>query len=304
MLNTTRLLSMLCLLASLALLAAGGCSKPWRPGAEQVVSATEEVPESTPANCLRASRAGHWTYERREVGDGHEEPANADLTYVRVIRDDLMYEGSPSIIADKQVHEAITVANAAAPASQPSQSQPAEETPRAKWKLFSIEIAEPMDPTPPELAELQQVTGSSKVSYGAIGDQSFWKQGTLTRKAVIEGFEDVDCPAGRFERCLRVRVDLTVRFPLTPVIDLTTYMWLSPVAGEVKRVQRFEGFILVFWFRSAHEYVLTAYERPAERLAQDVSRCWSRILMLLDRSVPHPRIGAFKATLASSQPAG
>src|SRR5207248_2777530 len=87
--------------------------------------------------------------------------------------------------------------------------------------------------------------------------------GTLTRTATIEGFEDVDCPAGHFEKCLRVRVDLDLSIRWGPTIKWIMYIWLSPEAGDVKRVQDLSGSFLFFPFGSSFEFELVSYSPPA-----------------------------------------
>ncbi len=283
--------------AGLVLVIVSGCLGPWRPGTEQVAPHEPAETVVTPATCLEAIRAGRWVYERRELTPGADTAAS---DYIRVIRDGRMLEVSEEVA--EFPHEAF--------AERPSASQPTEWMgvsehggKRRPWVGLRIEAAEPVDPFPAALIDGNPVTTTTSVAYAARTGPLLGR-GTLTHRAELEGFEDVVCPAGRFERCLRLRVNLTVRFPLTPIMDWTTYVWLHPEAGEVRRVQRSAGWFWLFWFGSAHEYLLKSYELlPHEPVTADSPVHWSTLLVVMDRTFPHPRVAALSVEMAASRPA-
>ncbi len=280
-----------------ALLALCGCLGPWRPTAEQVISHEQADVPVTPAACLEAIRAGRWVYERRSLTPGVEEPV-AD--YFRTIGGGRLLEVSAELA--EFPHGAFA---GEAARSQPAETQPAGEVRerRRRWAGVRIEVDEPLDPFPAELIETGSVATRTAVRC-AWPTGPIWGRGTLTRVAEIEGFEDIDCPAGRFEGCLRLRIDLTVRFPLTPIFDWTTYHWLHPRAGEVRRVERLAGWFVLLWFGSAHEYLLKSYELMPHEAVDDTSPVqWSKVLLVLDRTIPHPRIAGLSVEMAASQPA-
>ena len=89
-----------------------------------------------------------------------------------------------------------------------------------------------------------------------------------------------------------MRVDLRIRFPWVSVTNLTSYLWLSPDVGEVRRVQRFSGWFLVFWFGTADEYRLVSYEPAAKTAGAEPLPPpeWACGALLLKGAFPHPRI--------------
>jgi hypothetical protein len=126
-------------------------------------------------------------------------------------------------------------------------------------------------------------------------------EGRLTRIVQIEGFEDVEAPAGRFEQCLRVRLDLQIRFAWGLAVDWTSYFWLSPKVGEVRRVQRFSGWLWIFPFGSAHEYALISHETADNDAILPVAPAWHYGAILFDRGLPRPQIGGMVIDYAHDQ---
>jgi hypothetical protein len=268
----------------------GSCTGPWRPpphiAAPQMHSGPVEL-----ASFLRPSPVGRWLYERRELTFGSTRTTDS---YVRRITGDRMAEGVLEPLPFPPVSYYLPAAEpeseTTSPATQPAaRSRPAAPLKGGLGLLF--ELDEPLPPIPPELSADAPHTASTTIRYydrhGKLD-----AEGTLSRVAEIEGIEDVECPAGLYEDCLRVRVDLTFRFGWGHVVEWTSYMWLSPQVGEVRRIQRMWGRVWVLWFSSAHEYRLVSFEpEQMTPVSMGPTAAWSRGAILLDQGFPHPRIG-------------
>ncbi|GMU20179.1 MAG: hypothetical protein AMXMBFR13_02780 [Phycisphaerae bacterium] len=283
-----------------ALVAGAGCVARYEPP-------KIEQPETAPAGSvleagpyLRATRLGRWVYERVELRDEKRIEAGR---YVRQYRSERMLEGllearPPAPLAEYLHHED----SGGGPEPQPRRPLPIfrHET------LIPFEITEPMPSIPAELTSQHPIISSTPLHYyNRRGHRA--ATGTLTRRAEIEGTQDVDCPAGRFADCLRVRVDLEIRFPWGPTIDWTTRLWLSKEVGEVRRVQEFTGWMLIFFFGSAHEYLLVEHESAGLAAVStqpaDLAPAWGRGLVTMDRGFPHPQISGLAVDFAATQPA-
>ena len=273
-------------LASLTLLAAAGCVGTWRPTAEHL-SVEPPPTRSSLVDSLRAARCGRWIYERQELPGQPDRPPG---TYVRRDLPERMTEG---ILVWRPLQPIAAIL--AQPATQPARR---DRTATARWgggrryaPHIYVALDEALAPIPEDLQWGEPAEATTGLTYyDALGRPQ--ASGTLRRVARLEGIEDVACPAGLFPGCLRVRVDLTVEMPWVLVFNWTSYMWLSPQAGEVRRVQRMSGWFLVFWFGSAHEYRLAEY-RPARQAPAGAHPCprWKRIGVLFDRVAPRPQIG-------------
>ncbi len=262
---------------------AAGCIGPWRPSSEHVVP-DPKPEEVTLAPRLRANRIGRWVYEKRELPLTEDRPPTA---YVRRITPRRISEG----ILEQGVLLPIEryLQPTGAPATRPADAaRPAAPLPGGTAVFFRL--AEPMEPIPLELETTGPITAVTPISYFDYRGIER-ATGTLKRQVQIEGVEDVDCPAGRFEGCLRVRVDLSIHFPWVAIVDLTSYLWLSPRLGEVRRVQRLSGWFLIFWFGSAHEYRLVSCE-PGPDVPEPPAAPpqWACGALLLQGAFPHPRI--------------
>lgn len=282
-----------------------GCFHSWHPPRHEPATQPTTHPSAEATEYLSAIRAGEWVYERRELS---AQPDQRPSEYVRHIGPKQLFEVAEefSDLVHKYRGPTTTTqaAVAALPTTRPSEQELKDPLIRnlKDWTAIRIELAEPMDPIPPELIAAGRCTESTSVSYGGRTGPLLGT-GTLTRRVEVEDEESVECPAGRFERCLRVRVDLEIRFPLTPVIDWTTYVWLAPKIGEVRRVQSFSGWFLLFWFGSTHEYLLKSYRLPADAPPPTAATRWSKALVFMDRTFPHPRMAYMAVDLATSKPA-
>jgi len=286
------------LLVVTAGLVAGGCMPMWRPPAPATQPAATRPVEAqkqyTVADYLRAWRGGRSVYQRRELTTEGLQPAQR---YERYSRSERISEGTLVNIPLLKL-DAYLQAEPEPSIWGPPEPKPVVPLGKVFWVFF--DLTEPMNPLPPEIADGQPVVTTTTLRYiDRLGRSA--AKGTLTRTAVLEGYENVTCPAGRFDRCMRARVDFEVRFPLVLSINWNTYLWLSPEVGEVRRVQQFTGWFLLFWFGSAHEFLLESYTAPASRPAVPAT-CWSRGLVQLGRKLPRPQIEGVVVDVVASQP--
>ncbi len=288
-------------MAAVCLLPTVGCMRPWRPAdtaqtATQAASAPATDPSVfSPAAYLRAWRRGRWTYERRDMTAGSE---GATDRYVRESRGTRMSEGT---LAGRPLLPLKRYLVEEAPTSQPvARYRPIAPLGKAWAAFFTVD--EPMDPIPLEVFKGEPVVTKTVLRYfDKLGRLA--AKGTLTRTAQLECYEDVSCPAGGFERCARIRVQLAVHFPLVLTLDWDSYVWLSPEVGEVKRVQQFSGWFLVFWFGSAHEFNLESWEPPRGKLPRRAPTHWTHGLINLGNTLSRPRIDGMLVDVAASRPA-
>ncbi|HSW44248.1 MAG TPA: hypothetical protein VLM89_01620 [Phycisphaerae bacterium] len=268
----------------------------WRPPVAASRPATTQRVLS-PADYLEAwCRPGESVYQRREMGV--EGPEAVD-TYVRRNTTHRISEGS---LADRwlmPLDAYLQKQDESAGDSSPTR-RPTAPLGKAFWVFF--EVAEPMDPIPPAIADGEPAVTTTSLQYFDRTGRPV-ARGTLTRTAVLEGYEQVTCPAGRFDRCMRVRVDLRVYFPLVLTINWNSYVWISPEAGEVRRVQQFSGWFLLFWFGSAHEFLLESHDGRSASAPAAPPTHWARGMVNLGRKLPRPRIEGIVVDVVATQPA-
>ncbi len=286
--------------ASLLLICLTGCVGQWRPSNEYVSQPLQSQGPSRWEACLHANRLGRWVYERRELPQPKRRPVRMHVRQIDLSRlSEGVLEDRPFLRLDEylDLKRAATTRSAdESAATQPAHREDlTEDRPRAPLaggtSIF-FRLAEAADPMPSELESVGTVTSeTSVIYYDFLGAPQV--KGMLNRCSEFEGVEDVECPAGRFERCARIRVDLKVHFPWVAIVDLTTYLWLTPEVGEVRRVQRLSGWFLIFPFASADEYQLVSYTPTA---ASNFSECcrapmWKTGVVLLEGDYPGIRIG-------------
>lgn len=173
------------------------------------------------------------------------------------------------------------------------------ETPFHDGVGVFFELSRPLEPIPQDLRPGVATIDTAELTYfNRAGHRG--SEGRLTRTVVIEGYEDIECPAGQFPQCLRVRLDLEVEFRWGIRINLTSYIWLSEQAGEVRRLQTVSGWFWIIWFESTFEHLLTSYQATPAAVAPPDVPTWSRGAILFLRGVPRPDIGGMVIEFAES----
>jgi len=280
------------LLAVACLFLQGGCAARFRappqPAAEHPATAGMPAVWSLPA-----PRYGSWFYERRDLM--HEGPAE-DALYRRVIRPGRILEGVlvgvPFLPLEGYLRR---------PEMTPAEMNALPKAPlRWAYAALLIELDSPMPLYPLEIRPGESILGVSNLGcFDRNGHRI--EYGSIEREVIAEGREDVLCPAGRFVGCMRIRVDLRLRFPWGPSVDVTEYLWLAEGFGEVQRVEHITGWIWLFWIESAYQYALVSFEpapatgpttQPAEEPLD-----WSRIAVVFDRVFPRPRMSGMYVEL-------
>lgn len=278
--------SHLALLAS-GLLLSSGCLRPAPPqlDLEQLRPPAEKLDLSA---YIRAARFGEWVYERRELPLREEsEPSRVvrRVTAERYSEGNLVGRGLPPL--ERYLQKPPPEGD-----SETAEDIPREPPPHlsSRENPYLLELVEPMEPVPLELAKHNPLMSASELRYyGRRGRLEM--TGTLTRRVELEGVQDVDCPAGHFVNCLRIKLEMHIEFPFGPSIDWNSYSWLSAEAGEVRRIEEFSGLFWIFGFGSAHEFRLVSYNLQAvETRPVELSPRWARGLITLDRGIPRPRI--------------
>lgn len=275
-----------------------GCNSYWRPSLEHI----EQVPKTrdlTLADYLKANRVGYWAYQRRALPATEDQPG---MTYARRTVINRFSEG-------QLLHSSFVPLNNYLRPSDVQTSQPASnEIPTAQFPegmAIFVELEKPLEVIPEDLQLKTPMSDSTVIRYYDDRGKEQAK-GILTREVEIEGFEDVECPAGKFERCMRVRVDLNAQFSWILKVNWSSYLWFSPEVGEVRRVHAFSGaWFFVFLFHSAHEYTLVNHCRFADEsiTGGPLSPKWKWIAMVFDRGLPKPRFSGMIVDYSTSQPA-
>lgn len=234
---------------------------------------------------LRAARSGVWVYERRELsGRDRGEPTR----YVRRIAADRLSEGTLVGRDFAALDEYLELERTPTGSEQARRQRP--RAPMEENTGLFIRLGEPLAVIPEGMRYGETLSATSPFHYyderGRLA-----ASGTLTRIVEIEGFEDVTATAGRFERCMRARIELQVRIPWIMDLDLTTYLWISAEVGEVRRVHRLSGWFVIFWFRSAHEYdLVSSTPDPPDEAEKPLVPAWSVGALQFERVLPRPQI--------------
>ncbi len=288
-----------CLLVVAAALCQAGCGIGWRPAR---VEPTVVVPERPFAlsDYLAANQVGRWRYERRELPLDDDEPP---VVYVRTLGVDGVTEGH--FVAHRLRPLPDYVQKEPVPTTQPAPRPSRPGPPLDAGVAILFRLDPPVTPIPESLS-----LGGSDRTETTIRDFNGLGRmlaiGKLVRTVVLEGIETVEVPAGVFADCLRVRVKLEVSFPWGPVFELTTYLWLSPDVGEVRRVQHISGLFWILYFESAHQFDLASYE-PRRVIGGELpppAPEWEWGAVLFDRTFPKPQISGMRVEYAASRPAG
>lgn len=271
----------------LAAIACGtsGCGTRWRPAVKKV-SASQPVAERFDFEpYLRAFRLGQWAYERREV-QGSKQSATIQK-YLRFSSLNRTIEGN---LIGRNFLPIVAYLHTGARGKASPAEQRRTMPPLKGGTAFLFELAEPLEPMPPQLQPGKPIISTTQLRYFDYDGRPL-TPGTLTRTVELEGIEDIDCSAGRFPRCARVRIELEVRMPWVLYMSMTNYLWISAQTGEVRRVQHMSGWFLIFPYSSTYQYDLAS---PGGMLrvprVMNLTPKWKYGAVLLDRVVPRPRL--------------
>lgn len=273
-----------------------GCTSDWRPSGDAVATRPADEPIDL-APYLRASRAGWWVYERQKVP---AKPESVPETFVRRISHDRQAEGALSDRTFLPLDRYLTPPKGTESTDADGDRPPVDIQ---DGTVIFFRLQEPAAPVPPEarLGDIYEFT--TPITYFNYKGEPI-ARGRLVQRLEIEGIEDIECPAGRFEECLRVRLELAVRFPLVAAVDMTGYLWFSPEVGEVRRVQRFSGLFLIFWFGRTDEYRLVSHRAPRGGPALDdwPPAKWSTGVCLFTEAYPEPKLAGMVVDFAPPEP--
>jgi hypothetical protein len=285
----------------LAVIACGasGCGTRWRPATMKVA---EKVAESRPVAeridfepYLRAFRLGQLAYERREIQGSRQSATSQKYSRFsslnRTIEGNLI--GRNFLPLTAYLHTGL---RGKASLAEQRRTMP----PLKGGTAFLFELAEPLEPMPRELQPGKLIASTTPLRYFDYDGRPL-TPGTLTRTVELEGIEDIDCPAGRFPRCARVRIELEVRMPWLLHMSMTNYLWISAQTGEVRRVQHMSGWFLIFPFSSTYQYDLIS-PRGVLRMPRvmNLTPKWKYGAVLLDRVVPRPRLAGMVVDYAEN----
>jgi len=295
-------LMMFALVCAFSWVCACGCAGSWHPSFEHVEPQPAEKPLDLSAY-LRAERFGKRTYRRRELP---LQEGQAQTTYIREMTAERMIEGrlvGQKLLPLARYLEPEAVTTTAVASTQPREVKRAQ-SPFKRGKALLFRLAEPMQLIPPELTEEELIESTTPIRYYDYSGRQAGV-GTLTRSVAIEGLEDVECPAGRFENCLRINVNLIVQFSWWLRMQGSGYLWLSPDVGEVRRVHQISGWFLIFWFGSAYEYDLLSYDDMGGKVLTmwPTSAKWAYGAIMFDRILPKPQVAGMLVDFADTAPA-
>lgn len=283
----------------------GGCASRFHVPPPQTPAQPTTTTTSLPAMWkLPPPRYGNWLFERRDLL--HEEPAGPS-PYARQTRPGRIIEGrligSPFLPIKSYLRR---------PEMTPAEMNALPKAPLLRaYAALMLELDSPMP-----LYPLVMPWDASVIDVSNIGcfDRTGHRldYGTITREVRVEGREGVFCRAGWFPDCVRLRIDLRLRFPWSPSVDVTEYLWLADGLGEVRRVEHITGWMWLFWIESAYEYSLASFEpveaksptRPAvsQPVAEPIN--WSCIAVVFDRVFPRPRVSGMYVEQVADPPYG
>jgi hypothetical protein len=274
-----------------------GCVSTWRPALEPRPNPQESAKVELAAYLPQAT-PGRQVYLRRDPRL-RSEPVT---WYARQVETTRQLDG---VFVDREVGELTAYV------AGPGQEEPLRYF---DWTLggeerkvgFFLEFDPPLVYLPPTLP----ATGATEGRY-ALRVFDRWghrlRTGTVKRTVRLEGHEDVAADGVRFEACLRVVADTSIRVNWGPWVEVTEYLWLARGIGEVKRIDVIQALVFPFYFHEAFAYELAAAQDRAEGVAgAPASRppAWARMVVMLDRFLPRLRVGGAVVEYAAQNPEG
>ncbi len=167
---------------------------------------------------------------------------------------------------------------------------------------FFLEFEPPLVYWPSYVEGGRAITSSSRFHlYGARGPHVC--SGNVTRSVELEGYESVEVGEQRYSDALRLRVETSIRVPWLCNVRISEYVWLAPGVGEVRRMQKWKGRILLITsFDSLRIYDLMEAKRPQSLSGNSgegghtgLSEAWRLCAIHLYPGMPVPRLSGLIA---------
>lgn len=285
------------LIVSMWLIAATGCSSPWRPPIDNVRR------ENLPAFFSLAEYAPDqdgWQWVYRRTRDGA-----VPTVYVREFVDQTYVDGALIGRAFRPLLSYLRdPSGPGSEAEAPRQRASAQSRRRAplEGKLGAVVVFDPpLAPLPVAVRTNDPVSTTARLTcYDKWGQLAY--QGTARRRVVFEGLEDVRAGQMDYPECLRLRVSTRFNLRWGPVIDMVQYLWMARGIGEVKRIERVTGWLLLWPFSATERFDLIEYRPPAggsprPRPPDTVFRRWARLAIEFHQTLPSPQIGGMRIEL-------
>lgn len=275
--------------------AAAGCHSTWRPPLEGVQAATATM---TVVLAERVAPPGaSYTY-RRTFPERRDLPADEyDVRFTRSQRAEGRLASS-----DVDSLEGHLLPGGPEPAEY-SFPWPEKEDPVAAG--FFLAFDPPLINCPRFMqGGIPFVCGSKVRCHGAKGRHIY--NGKARRTFVFEGYETVVIDDVPHTDCVRLRVDTLIEFPWVARVEATEYVWLAPHVGEVERLRRLRGFMLLTYFECVERYELVRMElprQPEEGAARDGQAldAWRRCAVYLRPALPAPRLQGLLVDLVAEE---
>ncbi len=269
-----------------------GCAPTWRP------PLPTERADGLPAEFLTADYLPHevgreWLYHRSSP---RGPLPKARVEYRRVITETGAVDGR-------------LVGRSTAPLSNrlPTGTEPDPQTHADVVALlepgpgFVVSLEPPLPLFPVAFTPNEPVEWTARISYFDRNARRVY-EGVVTRWMVCEGVESVTVPAGTFDACLRLRVEMSINLRWGPSITITEYIWLARGVGEVQRIEHITGLVWLIPCESTTVYRLFSYHggptsAPAPAAEASAQGRLPSVLavktsaILFDQGVPRPRIG-------------
>ena len=273
---------------------AGGCAPAWRPSLVNVEPAP--TPIVIHLGDYQSTGGSPAIYLRQSLTS----PDTPPQRYKRCPSSSTLTEG---LLAGKNVDTVSQYLESTARARQrrgtlwPYDQRPASAA-------FFLEFDPPLVYLPPRLDTNEPWAQQCELHY-YNRDAIEVRQGTATREAVFEGFEDVSADDVHYADCVRLRVTTRYRLDWGPRVDTTEYIWLAPGLGEVRRIEHVSGLAWPVYFSEAYSYERVNEPTAPARLVGKrlpLPLAWSRCAVFLDRLLPHPRLGGLAVEFAPVTP--
>ncbi len=273
-------LSLRASVAVLVLSGVAGCGRAWRPSLEAV--RTNELPTTfSLSEYLPYGPDAVWVYDRST----DSQSPDAVMPYRCLIvgtetREGCFADGMLSGLSSRLIET-----------DQSGPDDPARNPSLLGDKHGFILTFEPAAALYPETFSPGEVFEAAADIHYFDRTGRHQAKGTATRRVHCEGVESVTTPAGAFEDCLRLRIEMKFHLHWGPTIETTEYCWLARHVGLVRRIERITGIAWIFLVNSTTEYVLAKHgPRPSSPTgyAQLRLRCTA---VALDRWLPHPTVG-------------